>query len=491
MMLELRRQTAASQHRSSFVRGVLTLAGGTIGAQAILILASPILTRLYTPEMFGVMAVFVGFSTVLSTLATWRYEIAIPQADSDQAAASVAALCFGLTLLMFALSTTVVFFFQDAIVRLFQLDEVASFLWMVPLFILSIGLYQILTYWNYRRRQFGSVAQSVVGKNVGMVGIQTVFYSAGAITLLLGHLLSQFLAAVLLLRQSSVLFRQKVTVKIVRQNAKRFRKYPMLSSWSGFTGSSAQQAPMLMFAVLFSPIQAGLYSLAHRIIGLPGALVGQAVSNVFLPHAADAYREGNLGNLLREIHLTLSRLATPAVIVLAIAAPQLFELVFGDEWREAGHYAQWLTVMLYAQFMYSPVSTSFGIMDRQEVGLLLHVGLLIASVSSIWVGASIYSSTLVTVALYSIANAVLYVCALAWIHRKAGGSAAALVAPVASSFLRSSPIALPLLIIAFVPVPLWAVIVLVIAALLFIGLYYMPLLRELRQPASISTGQPD
>ena len=216
-------------------------------------------------------------------------------------------------------------------------------------------------------------------------------------------------------------------------------------------------------------------------------MVGRAVSNVFLPHAADAYREGQLGNLLSEVHVILARLATPAVIVLAIVAPELFALAFGNEWQEAGHYAQWLSVMLYAHFMYSPVSTSFGIMDRQEAGLLLHVSLLMVSVSSIWIGASIYNSTLITVALYSVANAVLYVCALAWIHRKAGGSAAALAAPVVSSFLRASPIALPLIIAAFVPVPFWVVIVLAIMAALFIALYYKPLLRDLRQPTSINT----
>src|SRR3546814_333391 len=114
-----------------------------------------------------------------------------------------------------------------------------------------------------------------------MASMQLLFYPFGAVSLLVGQLIGQFLASLLLLRSSLLLFRQGVTRRHMRHNAWRFRKYPLFSSWSGVTGSAAQQAPMLMFAALFSPVQAGLYSLAYRIVGMPGSLVGAAVSNVF------------------------------------------------------------------------------------------------------------------------------------------------------------------------------------------------------------------
>lgn len=466
--------------KNTFLRGVIALSGGTVGAQVILIAASPLLTRLYTPEMFGVMAVFVGFSTVLSTLATWRYEIAIPQTENDQAAASLAVLCFSLSLLMFVISGAGVFLFYDAIVPLFGLEEIAGLVWLIPLFILSLGIYQVLTFCNYRQKRFGIVAASTVSKNISTTSAQLVFYTFGPLALLGGQLLGQLISVAVLWRSAFVLIRQKVTLNTIKYNAWRFRKYPMFSSWSGFTGGMAQQAPILMFAALFSPIEAGLYSLAYRMVSLPGSLVGGAVANVFLPHAAEAYRDGALDALLINVHLILARLAMPASVFVAIVAPDLFAFVFGSEWRDAGHYAQWLTMMLYAQFIYSPVSTSFGIINRQDVGLLLHIGLLLVSVSSIWVGSSIYQSTLVTVALYSIANAVLYLWALIWIHGKAGGGISALFAPIWNSVWRSIPIAIPLLMVSFLSLPLWSDLVLYGVAVFFTALYYRPLLQQLR-----------
>lgn len=466
--------------RNQFLRGVIALSSGTVGAQLILIAASPVLTRLYTPEMFGVMAVFVGFTTVLSTMATWRYEIAIPQAGNDQAAASLAVLCFSLALIMFVISGVVVFLFHDAIVSLFGLEAVSSLLWLIPLFILSLGVYQILTYCNYRQKRFGIVATSTVSRNIGTVSTQLLFYPFGALALLGGQLLGQVVSVVFLWRSAFVLVRQKITIDTIRHNAWRFRKYPMFSSWSGFTGGMAQQAPILMFAALFSPVEAGLYSLAYRMVSLPGSLVGGAVANVFLPHAAEAYRDGAFDALLLKVHLILSRISMPASVFVAVMAPDLFALAFGNEWREAGHYAQWLTIMLYANFMYSPVSTSFGIINRQDVGLLLHIGLLVVSVTSIWIGSNVYQSTLVTVALYSIANALLYFWALVWIHRKAGSSISALFLPVLTSILGSIPIAIPLLLANFLSLPLWSIFVLYSVAVFFTALYYRPLLKQLR-----------
>lgn len=489
MRVSIKQRFSAMLPNNSFVRGVIALCGGTIGAQVILVAASPILTRLYTPAMFGVAAVFVGFSSILGILATLRYEISIPQADSNQDAASIAALCFGLTVTMFVISGGVVFFFDDFIVYLFHLQQVANFLWLVPLFIFSLGLYQLLTFWNYRQHQFVQVASSTVGKNAGMVGAQLLLYPLGALALLGGQLFGQFIATVLLLFRSPELFRQKFNMETLRHNAWKFRKYPLFSSWSGVTGGAAQQAPVLMFAAFFSPVEAGLYSLSYRIIGLPGALIGTAVGNVFLPHAAEAYLDGQLGGVLAKVHSVLARLAMPGVAVLAVIAPEMFALVFGAEWREAGRYVQWLSIMLYANFVYSPISTSFGIMDRQDAGLLLHAGLLAVSVTSIWVGATVYHSTLVAVALYSVSCAVLYVWALGWLHRKAGNSVMILLSPVASSALRTLPVVVPVWLAIVFPMPLWSVIMLVTLAGLAVVLYYKPLLQELRRGSAMGSGK--
>lgn len=84
--------------RGSFVRNVAVLAGGTAAGQAIVVLASPVLTRLYTPEDFGVLAVYASLLCVLSTVATLRYELAIPLPKRDEDAAALVVLCLVIVL---------------------------------------------------------------------------------------------------------------------------------------------------------------------------------------------------------------------------------------------------------------------------------------------------------------------------------------------------------------------------------------------------------
>jgi O-antigen/teichoic acid export membrane protein len=71
--------------KSNFTKHVLILVSGTVIAQAISILVTPILTRLYTPEEFGLFAIFVAISSVLGSIANGRFELALllPKVDKN------------------------------------------------------------------------------------------------------------------------------------------------------------------------------------------------------------------------------------------------------------------------------------------------------------------------------------------------------------------------------------------------------------------------
>ena len=75
-----------------FGRHVVTLASGTAVGQVLLVLALPVLTRLYTPADYGALAVYSATLTVLLVLASLRFEQAIPLPEDDRVAGSLLAL---------------------------------------------------------------------------------------------------------------------------------------------------------------------------------------------------------------------------------------------------------------------------------------------------------------------------------------------------------------------------------------------------------------
>ena len=115
--------------QGSFVRNVLTLMTGTALAQALAVLASPVLTRLYRPEDFGILALFMSIVGILSVVACWRYETAIVLTEKDEDATNLLALSIMITIAMSLLTLIVVAIFRHSIAILLGAPEITFWLW--------------------------------------------------------------------------------------------------------------------------------------------------------------------------------------------------------------------------------------------------------------------------------------------------------------------------------------------------------------------------
>lgn len=102
--------------KGRFARSVTVLAGGAVLGQAITVLVSPILTRLYSPEDFGVFGVYASILGIVTVIASLRYEYALPLPEDDAIAANILALCFLLLLGMTGLIALLVYGLGDRIV---------------------------------------------------------------------------------------------------------------------------------------------------------------------------------------------------------------------------------------------------------------------------------------------------------------------------------------------------------------------------------------
>ena len=62
---------------NNFIINFLTLSGGNFIASAIVLIFSPLITRLYSPENFGSFQIFISISTYFTLLACFRLEYAL------------------------------------------------------------------------------------------------------------------------------------------------------------------------------------------------------------------------------------------------------------------------------------------------------------------------------------------------------------------------------------------------------------------------------
>ena len=399
----------------SFARNVAVLAGGTALGQGLAVLASPLLTRLYTPSGFGVLAAYTSIFSILLVVVALRYELAIPLPEDDETAGHLLALSLAIVSGMSLVVGLAVWLLRDHAARWTNAPALESYLWLLPLGLLGMGFYQALNYWAVRKRAFSRVAQTKLGQSIGMVLTQIGLGLLGLdpAGLLIGDVAGRLSGggtlATLTWRLDGTLLK-RVNMTGLRRAAARYRRFPLFSSGSGLLNSAGLQLPALLLTAFYSPEAAGWFALGQRAIGTPIALVGQAVAQVYLGEASRLAQENP--QALRGLFLRTARklllVGGAPIAIFALCGPWLFTLVFGEPWYEAGTYVQLLTLMFVTQFVIVPLSPTLNVLERQDLQLLWDAGRLVLVVGGLVSANALGWSVSRAVLVYGVAMLIAY-----------------------------------------------------------------------------------
>lgn len=377
--------------KDSFLKGALAIASGTIGAQLVAILASPLLTRCYTPEDFGVLAVFVAFLGIFSVVSSLRYELAIPLARTSAEALNILALAVVINIGCSCLIGLLLVTLHGQIIRLLEVPLLAPYLWLLPIGVIFIGIYRALTFWTVREKAFSAIARTKLTQSFLGLGTQLGIGIAygGPLGLIVGQIISQSAGMIALGRN---LFRRfdlvKRSIKMRRMTVciTRHARFPKFDLAAAAIDTTAANLPQLLLAALFLPSVAGYYLLAWRVVSMPMAFLGQAVGQSLYGHAREAARNGGLYRLVSRIAITLALLILLPLIGIFTWGEQLFTFIFGANWSEAGRYAAWLILGSAVQFIYSPLSLMLMVTNSQHINLAIQIFQLLAKSGALLFG---------------------------------------------------------------------------------------------------------
>lgn len=385
------RLTGIRIHNSRFVRNVAFLVSGTAAGQLVIVLASPVLTRLYTPKEFGLLAVFYAVLGIVAVIASFRYELAIPLPRRDRNAAHVLFLAIVINALMVLISILLVVGAKEYIAKWTRTPQVCSYLWLLPVGVAFFGVNKVFSYWATRKKEFKTLARTRLCQSIGTVGVQvgTGLAHLGVVGLILGQIVGQavgLLSLVAMVRRNHARIFEKICLKRIYAAARRYCRFPQFDSPAALLNVTSEQLPAFLLATLFSPAVAGYYLLAYRVLSIPVAFIGQAVAQVLYAEASLAGRDGRLGTLVGKIIKTLTVVAILPALVVCFFAPSLFSIIFGETWRTAGVYAVWMMMGISAQFVYSPISLIFLATKGQYLNLIFHAILLTLRIIAIVFG---------------------------------------------------------------------------------------------------------
>ena len=352
------------------LRGIAGIATGSVAGQAVVLLTYPLLTRLYDPAGFGLLTVFTAVASMIAVASTGSLEVAVPLPERDREATAVAWAALAFVAATGLLTAAVGLVAAQPLAVLLGVPQLAGYWWLVPITVVALGTYLVLSDWMVRDRSYGALGRRNLLQGVGQAGTQLGLGLAGAgpVGLLLGLGAGRVAALGGLLSRRGLLRQPRTSPAGMRAAVRRFRRFPLVAMPSALINSAGIEVPLLLVAARYGEVPAGLLGLTVRVVAGPSLVLGQAAYQVFSGESGAAIR-GADAVIGRTVRTSVRRLllvgAVPAAVVLA-AGPALFGLVFGAAWTAAGEYARLLAPAYLLQFAVTPVSATLFLLERQH-----------------------------------------------------------------------------------------------------------------------------
>jgi O-antigen/teichoic acid export membrane protein len=399
------------------------MSGTTLG-QIISLGIYLILARLYTPDDFGVFALFMSILSITNITATAKYELAVMMPREDRAGLNLTGLSWAISIGVSLLLLLPVLFFNRPIARLLGNEQISPWLYLIPLSTLLNGCQQGLNYWSNRKKRFRTMTVASLGQSLtnSSVKVGAGFLVTGPFGLIVGSVLGQIAGFVTFLLNFLKHDREKLPAinrKDMGSLAREYYRFPKYNMMHGVINNFSGSLPVFMLTSWFSSAAAGLYSFGFTMIFRPMSLVTTAFSQVFSQRVITKENGGQ--EILPDVRRLLVKMFQFSFIpfaIVAIFAPRIFTFVFGPEWETAGTYTRILIPWLYAVFLSAPFSFLPDLFKVQ--GKAFFIDIVKLAVRIVAMAAGRYSGDVVlTLVYFSAGSMVVTAYQLIWFYNLA------------------------------------------------------------------------
>jgi len=383
---------------------------GTTIAQAIPIAISPILTRIYTPEDFGVFAIFLAITAIFGSIANGRYELAIMLPRKDEDAINIFALGFIITSSLSLILLTLIILFNDYFTKLLNNDEIGLWLYFIPIAVFFTGLFNLLNYFNNRKKYYKDIANATIIKSIilAIMQLSIGFFKEGVTGLISGQIVSHIFANMRLfnnIMKDKILISKISKIKIIAL-AKKYKNFPIYNTQQALINVVFSQIPIFILAKFFNSSVIGFYALSIRIIQSPISILGNSLATVLyqkvvsLKNSKKVYMPEIYKFLKYQIFISIF------LFIIIFILSEHINIIFGEAWNIIGVYIKILTPWLIMVFIVSPLAFSINLTNNQKKGLKIEWMYGLIKLLSLLIGVVYFQSIEMTLGLFSIANAI-------------------------------------------------------------------------------------
>ncbi len=375
-----------------------TLALGSAFAQVILFLATPVITRLYGPEEYGLFGVFGVIVTLLTPVCGLCLSSALALAEDEAERAALAQTGIATAMIVSAALSLPVALVATEWLSWWSLAVLATVLTVIGQFVYQWDLLQR----DFKHAALRTVSGAIVSaaSRIGL-GFLWPIGNMLAVGQAMGLAVAAAVGGVRRFDPRQVGWRIDISL------LQKYREFPVHQSWQQVVNVLSRMMPIPLLAAEFGAAVAGQYTLAMMALGVAGRVIGKSVGDAALPELVAARRAGDslVPVLTRSTRQLVGWGVAPLALVM-LAGPQIFALVFGAAWREAGEFARWMAPWSFMALLNPPALGVVNVLRLQAWASRLNLMTLMLRGAGLLLGIYVLQSAFWGVVLFSLGGLV-------------------------------------------------------------------------------------
>jgi len=380
-------------NKSEFNKNVFTLFTGQVIVQAISFAVGFIITRLYLPEQIGVYSLFVAIVTILTIVATGRYDAAIVVEENDSKVKSLWGLSLIISLVFNMSLVVFLYFFSEQLLIYLNVEGLGKWLLLIPFTVFIGSIIKATQYYFNRYADYKEMKNSDIIKSssnsIFSVGLGYLNFLSGG--LIIANIVGSIFSAGFLLSKLPFKFWKGLSESFSKEELKsvaiQYKNYLTSYSLSGLLNALVSNGTPLFIIYFFSEKIAGYYFMAEKVISIPLGLIVASISKVFYQKASELYRKDKVQflSLINTIQKRMVLFLLPFLILLTIVAPYFFKL-FGEGWGYAGEMVKYFAILMFFNNIVSPVGSISNILNRLDILLYFNISIAVFRVVTFYLG---------------------------------------------------------------------------------------------------------
>ena len=372
------------KYQSKFFKNFLVLFKGSFFAQLVPLIISPVIARIYSPEEFGVLALFVSIVSIIGSVINGRYEQAIMIVDKKEDIDALTFLSLSISLILSVFLCLLIVVFQSDISQFFDSNSISDWLFYIPLVVFFIGAFNTLNFYYLKQEKLKDISISEIEKSLVFVNVQLVFpfFKSGVFGLIFGKIISTIYAPFYLYLKSDISWKNFDFSRMIVM-AKQYINFPKFTSPAILLNNLGSSGMQLLIPVFYSTTFLGLYSLMNKVMLAPFTFIGNSISQTYLREISN---DNNVNSyfLTRNLAFKLLIISVLGYGLSYFFIEDLFRFVYGEKWNLAGTFAKYLIPFFILKFVASPLTSIHTAFQKQKLSLILQFVLFSLSVGTLF-----------------------------------------------------------------------------------------------------------